>query len=409
MSDARILVVDDEMMNVNLLVTLLGRADLGVVKGVTDSAEVMDTVAAFDPDVVLLDLHMPAPDGWTLLERIQRATPQDSWLPVIVLTADVSDEAKERALSSGAADFLTKPFSAVEVILRVKNQLRTRLLVEDVRRKAVIEHGGAATEERSDADRRERMRRIAQIANDADTVLTMVYQPIVDLESGLVVGAEALSRFNVVPIRPPNEWFEDAVEAGVDVQLEIAAIRKAISQAEQLPVHAHLSVNASLPAIRSAALVDVVSKGCARNLIVELTGRDEVDDFGPLCDAMANLRRFGVRFAVDDAGTGFVGMSHLSALRPEMIKLDRQLATDIHRDPVRRAMVGALVRFGEETGSMIIAQGIEHDDEIHTLKALGVTRGQGYHLGRPDHLPLPDLVDLSDPEGVLARAVSRAV
>lgn len=401
-SDARILVVDDEPLNVNLLVKLLERADVGTVRGVTRSAEVMDAIAAFDPDVVLLDLHMPAPDGWTLLEMIRRITPQDDYLPVIVLTADVSDEAQERALSMGAADFVTKPFSAVEVVLRVKTQIRVRLLTEQLRRKAAVSNSETAVVGNRDDDARERMRRIGQIANDADSVLTMVYQPIVDFDSGLVVGAEALARFNVVPFRPPNEWFAEAVEAGVDVQLEIAAIRKAIAEADQLPVHAHLAVNASPATVRSGALVALVSNGCARQLVIELTDRDGVEDFGPLSDAMQKLRGLGVRFAVDDAGAGFVSLGHLSLLRPEVIKLDRQLVTGIHDDPGRRALVRALVGFATEMGARLVAQGIEEAAELEALRLLGVTVGQGYYFSRPIHLPLSDVLDFEDVTEVLS-------
>lgn len=404
---ARILVVDDEILNVNLLVTLLGRADLGEIKGLTESREVLDAVTAFDPDVILLDLHMPAPDGWTLLDKIKRITPDDVYRPVIVLTADVADETRDRALSMGAADFLTKPLSAIEVVLRVKNQLRIRLLTEQLRRKTAMLGSEVEDGESADAETKERLRRISQIANDAEAILTMVYQPIVNFDSGLVTGVEALARFNVVPLRPPNEWFADAVEAGVDVRLEIAAIRKAISEADQLPVHAHLSVNASPAAIRSGALLDLVAGGCVRPLVIEVTERDKVEDFGPLSDAMRRLSRHGVRFAVDDTGTGFVSLSHLSALRPDMIKLDRQLVAAIHDDPVRRALVGALVGFAAETGSKIIALGIECAEELETLHALGVTLGQGYFLGRPDHLPLPEVIDVSNPPGASFPAVGR--
>lgn len=392
LEDARILVVDDEPLNVSLLTALLDKAGFGEVLGLTNSGEVMAAVASFEPDLVMLDLHMPDPNGMMLLEMIERATSADSYLPVIVLTADVSDETRQRALALGAADFLTKPFSTIEVVLRVKNQLRVRLLTEHMRIRTTILQKEVDDASVVGRDQRERHVRINQVTENADQVLTMVYQPIVELSSGLTVGAEALARFNAVPIRPPDEWFAEAAEAGVEVQLELAAIRKAISESAQLPVHAYLAVNASPSTIRSGALADLVSRGSARPLVVEMTERADVGDLIPLAEAMDRLSRHEVRFAVDDAGSGFVSLSHLLQLRPDIVKLDRALIENIDADPARRAVVSALVNFASETGITLIGQGIETAEELGTLMDMGVRLGQGYHLARPDHLPMSEVV-----------------
>jgi putative two-component system response regulator len=92
----------------------------------TESSEVDTAVAEFRPDIVLLDLHMPNPDGFEIMRRLRQASPE--FLPIIVLTADESKTARDRALIGGADDFLIKPLDRQEVVLRVRNLLRTREL-----------------------------------------------------------------------------------------------------------------------------------------------------------------------------------------------------------------------------------------------------------------------------------------
>jgi len=123
----KILVVDDDRITVTLLEQLLQRHGYSRVMGVTDSREVLETCAAFDPDLILLDLIMPEMDGFALLEAL-RSDGSESFLPIVVLTADVSEEAKSRALEAGATDFLVKPVSQTEALLRIRNLLEVRRL-----------------------------------------------------------------------------------------------------------------------------------------------------------------------------------------------------------------------------------------------------------------------------------------
>lgn len=128
MHSARILIVDDEPANVRLIERILERSGYSEVVAITDSREVLGLLEERRTDLILLDLHMPEVDGFALLEEISRTTPSDDYLPILVLTADVSEAARERALSTGAMDFLTKPLQATEVMLRVRNLLSTRFL-----------------------------------------------------------------------------------------------------------------------------------------------------------------------------------------------------------------------------------------------------------------------------------------
>jgi putative two-component system response regulator len=136
-SEARILVVDDEPANVLLLERLLERWGYENVVSTTDSSQAV-ALAALEPvSLVLLDLAMPAPDGFEVMALLTKL-PIGRAVPIVVLTADISAATRKRALSSGASDFVTKPFDETEVRLRVQNLLRTRSLQLELERHNVL-------------------------------------------------------------------------------------------------------------------------------------------------------------------------------------------------------------------------------------------------------------------------------
>jgi putative two-component system response regulator len=128
LTGARVLVVDDEGANVRLLERLLQLWGFRDVVSTTDSADVMALCESVRPDILFLDLQMPEPNGFRLMELLEDEIHGPTHLPVLVLTADVTPEVRKKALASGARDFLTKPFDPAEVELRLRNLLETRRL-----------------------------------------------------------------------------------------------------------------------------------------------------------------------------------------------------------------------------------------------------------------------------------------
>jgi cyclic di-GMP phosphodiesterase len=128
LTTSRILIVDDQPSNVMLLEGILQEEDFTSYRSITDSREVIPAYMEYLPDLVLLDLQMPYLDGFAVMKQLQACIAPTDFLPILVLTADITPEAKRRALSEGALDFLTKPFDATEVVLRIKNLLQTRFL-----------------------------------------------------------------------------------------------------------------------------------------------------------------------------------------------------------------------------------------------------------------------------------------
>jgi PleD family two-component response regulator len=134
----KILVADDQEANVLLLERFLERSGYTNVLSTTDSRQVLPLYHDFQPDLIVLDLLMPHLDGYAIMERLATEVPEETYLPILVLTADNTSEAMHRALSMGAKDFLQKPFDPVELILRIRNLLETRILHQQVRDRNLV-------------------------------------------------------------------------------------------------------------------------------------------------------------------------------------------------------------------------------------------------------------------------------
>lgn len=124
--DARVLIVDDEPANIRLLERILEREGFRDIDSTTDPRQFLARYTSRKPDILLLDLHMPGLDGFAVMDQLKGRIPASDFVPILVLTADITPQARQRALAAGAKDFLTKPVDPVEVVLRIKNLLQTR-------------------------------------------------------------------------------------------------------------------------------------------------------------------------------------------------------------------------------------------------------------------------------------------
>lgn len=128
LKNANILIVDDQQANIDVITGLLDAKGYSNYKTTTDSREVINLFEEYNPDLILLDLNMPHLSGFQVLMQLKVLIPPEKFLPILVLTADITSESKQKALVGGAADFLTKPFDLIEVDLRIKNLLKIRIL-----------------------------------------------------------------------------------------------------------------------------------------------------------------------------------------------------------------------------------------------------------------------------------------
>jgi len=234
----------------------------------------------------------------------------------------------------------------------------------------------------------EQTKRIVEAMDQGQPAI--VYQPIYDLNTRRLVAVESLSRFQGVPQRTPDVWFTEAAAVGLGPTLEACAARSALEALRQLPEDVYVAVNGSPEFILSGALAPLLQGVDPRRVVLEITEHASVSDYTRLLEVLAPLRAFGLRIAVDDTGAGYASMRHILSIEPDLLKLDISLTRGIDHDLKRRALASALIAFALETKSAVIAEGVETAAELRALQALGVTKVQGYFLGRP--MPLLEVL-----------------
>jgi len=209
----------------------------------------------------------------------------------------------------------------------------------------------------------------------------VVLQPIVDLATGLRIGAEALSRFPQEWGKAPDVCFEEAHSVGLGPALEILALERAASHLDR--VTGYVAMNVSPGTLLTAECTGLLSRLPLARILLELSEHDQVHDYDALTAVLAPLRQQGMRLAIDDVGAGFSSLRHIVLTAPDVIKLDRSIVDGVSADSVLATLVRSLVEFGRGCDARVVAEGIETVEDAETLLALGVDYGQGWHYGRP--------------------------
>lgn len=181
-----------------------------------------------------------------------------------------------------------------------------------------------------------------------------------------------------------EDLFAQARAAGRSAEIEAVCLRAALADRIALPPNCFLTVNIS-PTVLSDARIRAIwaDNPDLRGVIVELTEQSRIDSYTALEPDLNTIRGTGALLAVDDAGSGYAGLTRILGLKPALIKLDRELIRDIDSDEAKRALVEMIGTFAGRIDSWLLAEGIETAAEYDTIAALGVPLAQGYHLGKP--------------------------
>ncbi len=228
--------------------------------------------------------------------------------------------------------------------------------------------------------------------------ISPVYQPIVNLKTGATMGYEALSRGPAdSPLHYPAKLFNIAVETGLLLPLEQVCREAALKQMTALAADQQLFLNMNAAVIKDPHFRGGLTKAFLienglnpAQVTFEITERTAITDFESFSKSLNHYRQQGYYIAVDDAGAGYSSLEAIAALRPNYIKLDRSIVYEVNKDPLKQAMLDAMVRLAAVINSQIIAEGIETADELSILISKGVHYGQGYFLARPS-FPPPEL------------------
>ncbi|WP_370688349.1 EAL domain-containing protein [Cryobacterium sp. SO1] len=214
--------------------------------------------------------------------------------------------------------------------------------------------------------------------------MSSAFQPIVDTARAIVVGYEGLARFEMPAGISVEDLFAQARAADRSAEIEARCLRVVLADRASIPVNCFLTVNVSPHVLRQDAIRAVWrDHPDLQGVFVELTEQSAIDsatDLEPVLDA---IRAAGGLIAVDDLGSGYAGLSRLLALKPALIKLDRELIQGIDTDETKRALVEMIGTFAGRIDSWVLAEGIETEAEYETITALGVPLAQGYYLARP--------------------------
>ncbi|MDP9385607.1 MAG: EAL domain-containing protein [Actinomycetota bacterium] len=370
---------DDATMRMALSALVASDRTLELVGVAADADEAVAMALRFQPDVCLLDVDMPFGGGVAATRGIAVSSPTSR---TIALSGSGERGAVVSMLQAGAVGYLVKGAPVDDLLEGIRRTARgERTLSAEVANQVADALTDQLASQEAQVSRQSRVRRELRRIVDHG-LIGIVFQPIVDLRSGQAKIFEALARFETEPYRTPDVWFAEAGEVGLRPELELAALRAALSLAPALPGGAALSLNVSPVTVPSPALAPLL-RPVASRVILEITEHAPVEDYTVLSDALRQLRDLGMRLAVDDAGAGFASLRHILRLDPDLIKVDMALTQDIAGDRASRAVTRALTSFADEIGAVVVAEGVETAEQVAALRSLGVHYGQGFHLGRP--------------------------
>ena len=267
---ATILIVDDQQTNLDLLAVMLDAAGYTRLHTVVDSRDAVATYERVQPDLVLLDLHMPYLDGVAVMQALETRL-ADDYVPIVILTGDSTSEAKERALSLGAKDFLLKPFNRTEVLLRLRNLLETRFLYTQLQRhNAALEQAVAERTHELEQTQTEILERLATAAEYRDDATGRHAQRVGDL-SALVAEALDLPADDVDLIRHAA-LLHDVGKIGVPDHILLK--RGVYTADERAQMALHTAIGARIVAGSRSPLLQLAEA-------VALTHHDRWDTGGP--------------------------------------------------------------------------------------------------------------------------------
>jgi len=379
-----VLLADDAATTRALLrAVIAGDSGLELLGCAVDATEAIAQAERYQPDVALIDVEMPGGGGPVAAREIAVCSPGTR---IIALSGHDERDRVIEMLRAGAVGYLLKttPVSELRAAVRRAAEGEKAVspeLVDDL----LDEFANHLTQEQRERDAllecAGRVRRVLD-----EDLITMVFQPLVELETSREVGFEALARMSLEPVRGPDAWFSDAAASGLLEELDLAALRAALTELDRLPGAGSLWLNLSPGTVVSPGLHRALEDVAVDRLVLEITEHARVEDYDALDAALAPLRARGLRLAVDDAGAGFASLRHILRLAPDVIKVDKTVTRGIDSDRARRALTSALVAFGSETGAQIVAEGIETQAELEALRGLGIDYGQGYLFGRPGPL-----------------------
>jgi len=365
MNKKHILIVDDDQALAKVTAKLLESQGYRVDVA-RDGVDTLEKAHQY-PDLILLDRKPRDVEGLEICRKI-REDKQLRHISIIVFTECATSSEKVEGLSLGADDYISKPVDDEELIARIEAVLRRN----QVFRQAQEEKGALATE----------LKKIL-----TEELITPYFQPIYSTKSLKPLGLEALSRPQTSGLIDNAEFlFKTALILDMYSEVELLCWRKAVARWKEIVDQGKLFLNCTPYFIESGRLNEDFLTQLEidpESIVLEVTERTAVQRYDVFLKELSALRELGLKIAVDDVGSGFASLDMVVEIRPDIVKIDRRLIRELHKDELKYNIVQAVVDFCKKGHIMTIAEGIETEGELEAAVELGADGVQGYLLAMP--------------------------
>ena len=370
----RLLLVDDDRAVLRAYESVLGRRGW-TLELATDGFAASRLMQKSSFDVIVSDINMPECDGLSFLRTVREHDPD---VPVILVTGTPCVDSSIRAIENGVFRYLLKPVPNEALLDVVSRAARFHELARLKRRALEL----AATEQTRLEEHAELGRRFAT----GTERLWMAFQPIVSWSERRIFGYEALLRTDEPSMRNPMAFL--AAAERLDKVHDLGrAVRAAVAEAARpLDTDTHLFVNLHAFDLNDPTLREACSplSAIAARVVLEITERVALEGVTDVRLQIKALKAMGFRIAVDDLGAGYAGLSSVTQLEPEIVKLDMSLVRGIDVDVNKQRIVKSMRALCQELGILCVAEGVETPAERDMLVALGCDLLQGYLFSRPE-------------------------
>ena len=366
----RVLIVEDDDAVASLYRRVLTRPDYQLYRA-CDGDEAVSLVENTPFDAIVSDLAMPGMNGVALLKFVRN---HDRDVPIVIVTGKPELDSAITAVECGALRYLLKPVCIQELRDTVAQAVGLRSATGSPRgtfATAADEVPSAPTRESISAD-----------FGQALDSLYMVYQPIVQLRRGLVVGYEALVRTRHQPLSRPRDLLAAAEELDAIQELGRKARRAVADTIDGLAGSSLVFVNLHEKELLDETLYSSANplREHAARVVFELTEQVGVDDMD---SCLRTLRHGGFLLAIDDLGAGYRALNQLATFDPDFAKIDTSLVRNIDREPSKRMLVSSLVSVCGKLDVQLVCEGVDTDREATCLLGIGAETQQGHYFSKP--------------------------
>jgi EAL domain-containing protein (putative c-di-GMP-specific phosphodiesterase class I) len=369
----RVLVADDDASVRALLERLLTVSGYEVVVAV-DGHQARQIVGQHSFDVIVSDIQMPGLGGLELLQAVRE---RDLDVPVILVTGSPSVETAVRAIQYGALRYLMKPVEP-QVLL---DTLAYAAQVHELARLKRDALSALGRQQQAATD----LAGLEAALNRAIASLTMHFQPIVSCSRKAIYAYEALAR-PVEPSLPNPPALLDAAERLGRVHEVGRAIRERVAGGlGELESGQLVFVNLHPNDLTDDSLYSGVAplSRFAKRVVLEITERASLHGVAELHERLKALRSLGYRFALDDLGAGYAGLTSFVQIAPEVVKIDMELVRGVHQNQSKERVIRSIGELCREMKIEVVAEGVEVRDERVALSGLGIDLLQGYLFAKP--------------------------